>query len=135
MEKISLVLQQKPGYSTVFHIWQELRFYLQALSHQSFIAHKSLSELYEVWCFLAIRRLLVEELGFEEISSHKAKLMLSDQLDFLMKDGMYGAFHFERADGLKIKLAHEPIFHQKTEIKVLFEYAKARYFIRSTFPK
>ena len=78
-----------------------------------------------MWCFLAIRRLLVEELGFEEISSQKAKLMLSDQLDFLMKDGMYGAFHFERADGLKIKLAHEPIFHQKyfSQINnVLFGY-------------
>ena len=70
-----------------------------------------------MWCFLVIRRLLIEELGFEEVSSQKAKLMFSDQLDLTMKDGMYGAFHFERQDGLKIKLAHEPIFHQKTEIK------------------
>ena len=134
LEKISLVLQQKPGYSTVFHIWQELRFYLQALSHQSFIAHKSLSELYEVWCFLAIRRLLVEELGFEEISSQKAKLMLSDQLDFTMKDGMYGAFHFERPDGLKIKLAHEPIFHQKTEIRSYLNTQKPDILLEVLFP-
>ena len=134
LEKISLVLQQKPGYSTVFHIRQELRFYLKVLSHQSLISQKSLSELYEVWCFLVIRRLLIEELGFEEVSSQKAKLMFSDQLDFTMKDGMYGAFHFERHDGLRIKLAHEPIFHQKTEIKSYLNTQKPDILLEVLFP-
>lgn len=134
LEKISLVLQQKAGYSTVFHIWQELRFYLKALSQQSVISQKSLSELYEVWCFLAIRRLLIEELGFEEVSSQKAKLVFSDQLEFMMKDGMYGAFHFERADGLKVKLAHEPIFHQKTEIKSYLNSQKPDILLEAVFP-
>ena len=134
LEKISLVLQQKPGYSTAFHIWQELRFYLKVLSHHSLISQKSLSELYEVWCFLVIRRLLIEELGFEEVSSQKAKLMFSDQLDLTMKDGMYGAFHFERPDGLKIKLAHEPIFHQKTEIKSYLNTQKPDILLEVLFP-
>ena len=134
MEKISLVLQQKPGYSTIFHVWQELRFYLKVLSHHSLISQKSLSELYEVWCFLVIRRLLIEELGFEEVSSQKAKLMFSDQLDLTMKDGMYGAFHFERPDGLKIKLAHEPIFHQKTEIKSYLNTQKPDILLEVLFP-
>ena len=134
LEKISLVLQQKPGYSTIFHVWQELRFYLKVLSHHSLISQKSLSELYEVWCFLVIRRLLIEELGFEEVSSQKAKLMFSDQLDLTMKDGMYGAFHFERPDGLKIKLAHEPIFHQKTEIKSYLNTQKPDILLEVLFP-
>ena len=134
LEKISLVLQQKPGYSTIFHVWQELRFYLKVLSHHSLISQKSLSELYEVWCFLVIRRLLIEELGFEEVSSQKAKLMFSEQLDLTMKDGMYGAFHFERPDGLKIKLAHEPIFHQKTEIKSYLNTQKPDILLEVLFP-
>ncbi len=134
LEKISLVLQQKPGYSTIFYVWQELRFYLKVLSHHSLISQKSLSELYEVWCFLVIRRLLIEELGFEEVSSQKAKLMFSEQLDLTMKDGMYGAFHFERPDGLKIKLAHEPIFHQKTEIKSYLNTQKPDILLEVLFP-
>lgn len=87
-----------------------------------------------MWCFLVIRRLLIEELGFEEVSSQKAKLMFSDQLDLTMKDGMYGAFHFERPDGLKIKLAHEPIFHQKTEIKSYLNTQKPDILLEVLFP-
>lgn len=68
--KESLVLQQKTGYSTVYKVWQELHYYLNAFSSQSLISMRSVSEIYEIWCFLQLRRILVEELAFIEIRSH-----------------------------------------------------------------
>ena len=39
---------------------------------------KSVAEVYEVWCFLSLRKILIEALGFTEVESHKEKLTLND---------------------------------------------------------
>jgi len=38
--------------------------------------------------------------------------MINNGLDVSFKDGMKGAFRFERKDGIKIRLAHEPTFNK-----------------------
>lgn len=109
----SLVLQQKTGYSTVYKIWQELKYYLDVFARYSTVSMKSVAETYEVWCFLEIRKVLIDVLGFKEKIQHKSKLKLNDYFE-LQLDGLTGAgaFTFERADGLKARLAHEPIFRR-----------------------
>ena len=47
----SLVLQQKTGYSAVYRVWQELKYYLDVFEEQSSVSMKSVAEIYEVWCF------------------------------------------------------------------------------------
>ncbi|MDR0000503.1 DUF2357 domain-containing protein [Acinetobacter sp. 11367] len=111
--KESLVLQQKTGYSTVYKVWQELHYYLNAFSSQSLISMRSVSEIYEIWCFLQLRRILVEELAFIEIRSHK-EFIINGFLERQLKDGMAGAFEFTRSDGVKVKLVHEPIFKENS---------------------
>jgi len=111
--KESLVLQQKTGYSTVYKVWQELHYYLNAFSSQSLISMRSVSEIYEIWCFLQLRRILVEELAFIEIRSHK-EFIINGFLERQLKDGMGGAFEFARSDGVKVKLVHEPIFKENS---------------------
>ena len=44
----SLVLQQKTGYSAVYRVWQELKFYLDIFDGQANISMKSVAEIYEV---------------------------------------------------------------------------------------
>lgn len=109
----SLVLQQKTGYSTVYRIWQELKFYLDAFGGQSRVSMKSVAEIYEVWCFLELRNILIEELGFRDISRGHRELKLNDFYEYQMQDGFAGAFEFEREDGVTAKLAHEPFFSRK----------------------
>jgi hypothetical protein len=104
----SLVLQQKTGYSAVYKVWQELKFYLDIFSNQASVSMKSISEIYEIWCFLELRSILVDELKFKDVIKNNASLTLRD-LEYKLKDGFGGAFEFER-DGIKIRLAHEPIF-------------------------
>jgi len=67
----SLVLHQRDGYSGVYRIWQELKLYLDVFGQDAAISMKSIAELYEVWCFLEVRRLLLT-LGFEEVSQSKS---------------------------------------------------------------
>ena len=104
----SLVLQQRAGYSTVYRIWQELKLYLDLFGRSGFVSMKSVAELYEVWCLLEVRQILLE-LGFREKYSNKAALG-NQGLEKALTGGMGAAFHLERSDGIEIRLVHEPIF-------------------------
>ncbi|WP_369789268.1 DUF2357 domain-containing protein [Rouxiella sp. WC2420] len=110
LSRESLVLQQKTGYSAVYSVWQQLKFYLDVFSNQASVSMKSVAEIYEVWCFLTLREILVEDLGFKEISSKKSALQINSYMEYQFKDGLGNAFKFTRDDGLKARLAHEPIF-------------------------
>ena len=113
MTRESLVLQQKPGYAKVYKAWQQLKWTLDLLGNDSSMSVRNVAELYEVWCFLQVRNVLLG-LGFNEVSNSKA-VLVNRGLHVAMKDGMGGAFHFSRGDGVEIRLAHEPIFHEGTK--------------------
>ncbi|QWE29901.1 DUF2357 domain-containing protein [Polynucleobacter sp. Adler-ghost] len=112
-EVATIVLQQKTGYNTVYKIWQELKFYLDMFDSQSSVSMKSVSEIYELWCLLEIREIILNTLHFKEVEKNTRYLSLKD-LEYRMKDGFGGAFEFERSDGIKIRLVHEPVFSKKT---------------------
>ncbi|MDA7928650.1 restriction endonuclease-like protein [Mariniblastus sp.] len=113
MTSESLVLQQKPGYAKVYKAWQQLKWFLDLLGNDSSLSVRNVAELYEVWCFLQVRNVIIE-LGFREISNNKP-VLVNRGVDVAMKDGMAGAFHFHRGDGIHIRLAHEPIFREGTK--------------------
>ena len=115
----SLVLHQRDGYSGVYRIWQELKLYLDVFGQDAAISMKSIAELYEVWCFLEVRSLLLT-LGFEEVSQSKVA-MKGKGLEKSLSEGFKAAFHLERADGIKIRLAHEPAFSKPKDNKPNFD--------------
>lgn len=108
LNRESLVLHQKAGYAGVYRIWQQLKQYLDVLGSSTSISMKTIAELYEVWCLLEIRQILIE-LGFEEKTSKKA--YLNDKaLVKTLKDGIGAAFTLVRGE-VEIKLSHEPVFN------------------------
>lgn len=113
LSRESLVLQQKTGYSAVYRVWQELKFYLDVFGSQSNISMKSVAEIYEVWCFLCLKQILEQELGFELVENGATKLAKNEFFEYQLKDGFAGAFRFKRADGVTARLAHEPKFTKK----------------------
>lgn len=113
LSRESLVLQQKTGYSAVYRVWQELKFYLDVFGNQSSISMKSVAEIYEVWCFLCLKQILEHDLGFELVENSSAKLAQNDFFEYQLKDGFAGAFRFKRSDGVTARLAHEPKFTKK----------------------
>jgi len=86
---------------------------LDVFEEQSSVSMKSVAEIYEVWCFLEIRNILINELRFKDKTKKLNNLQLNDFLEYQLKDGFAGAFEFEREDGLKARLAHEPRFTKK----------------------
>ena len=103
-------LQRKTGYSTFYRCWQELKYYLDAFADESRISLKSVAEIYEVWCFLEIRSILIDELGFKERASKRSTLVQTDFYEYNLQDGFRGAFELERDDGVIARLVHEPRF-------------------------
>lgn len=104
----SLVLHQRAGYAGVYRIWQELKLYLDLFGRNGFVSMKSVAELYEVWCLLEVRRMLLD-LGFAEKSAAKAALGIRG-FEKSLAGEMGAAFVLERGDGITIRLAHEPVF-------------------------
>lgn len=113
MSKESLVLQQKTGYSGVYQAWHELKRYLDVMGSQSSVSMKTIDELYEVWCFLEIRRLLTTDLGFTE-QPQKPFRVGRKGAEIKFDDVLADSYLFTREDGLTIRLAHEPEFSDKT---------------------
>ncbi len=101
-------LQRKTGYTAFYRCWQELRYYLDAFADESRISLKSVAEIYEVWCFLEIRGVLTDELGFQEKVLRTPGLEIKEFYEYKLQDGFAGAFEFERDDGVVARLAHEP---------------------------
>ena len=132
--KESLVLQQRSGYSRVFQIWQELKHYLDCFEqNQAEISQKSVEEIYEVWCFLKLRQILLN-LGFQEKSAEKTELLNNEDFSLRMKDGIRGAFRFEK-NGVKIRLAHEPRFSKENQIlKSFITTQKPDIYLEIEFP-
>ncbi len=108
-------LQRKSGYSALYRCWQELRYYLDAFADESRISLKSVAEIYEVWCFLEIRSILTDELGFREKTSRRTGLELMEFYEYKLQDGLAGAFEFERVDGVVARLSHEPSFSKENK--------------------
>jgi len=134
MAQESLVLHHRAGYAKVYRIWQELKLYLDLLCRQASISMKSVSELYEVWCLLEIRRMLMG-LGFIEVETRKADLR-NKGVEKDLVDGIGTAFRFTRRDGLKIRLAHEPCFSSKNNSGI-FSFTtsqKPDILLEATFP-
>jgi predicted component of viral defense system (DUF524 family) len=132
LSRESLVLQQKQGYAKVYRVWQELKWYLNLLGSDASLSLRNVAELYEIWCFLEIRRILIS-LGFEEVNNHKA-LLTNQGLGVSMTDGFGGAFSFKRKDGIRLRLAHEPLFKTNTRpIKTWTTAQKPDVVLEATF--
>lgn len=110
MERESLVLHHRAGYAGVYRVWQQLKQYLDVLGKDADISVKSVAELYEVWCFLEMRKLL-EAQGFDEEPVRSAQLVFdSSGLEVKLRNGLGPSFTYSRADGVSARLAHEPLF-------------------------
>lgn len=135
LRRASLVLQQKTGYSSVYRVWQELKFYLDMFANQSSVSMKSVADIYEVWCFLTIRTILLE-LGFIEQDAQRQSLTLSHFFEHQLTDGLTHAFRFYRDDGVTAKLAHEPRFGKKgADIRSYLVNQKPDIVLEVTFPQ
>jgi uncharacterized protein len=109
----SLVLHNRVGYCAVYRAWPELRHYLEffAKVRTTNIGMRQISELYELWCFLEIRRIL-QSLGFRDEATHRhPRLWKKSELETTLENGFGAAFQMRHdLAGIVVRLAHEPVF-------------------------
>ena len=61
----SAVLQQRTGYSQIYKAWLMLRNSLDLVEGKTEIGMKKIWELYEIWCFLIMKRLIAKTLSID----------------------------------------------------------------------
>jgi len=108
----SLVLHHRAGYSAVYRSWLKLRQTLQffaSVSHAQ-LGLRSVNELYEIWCFLRLKELLID-LGFKE-REHAAARWTATALERNLENGQGAAFVLTHPEGPEVRLSHEPVFHR-----------------------
>lgn len=110
MSKESLVLHNRAGYSAVYRSWLELGRRLEFFSRAATtrIGMRSVSELYEIWCFLAVKD-IVESLGFVP-GERTAPRWRRSGVERQIENGAGASFLFRGADGVRLTLSHEPSF-------------------------
>lgn len=114
LSRESLVLHNKAGYAKVYRSWLELRHYLDFFARRkdAQIGMRAISELYEIWCLLEIRRIIAGLPGFKE-AAERTPRWRQGAVERELENGQGAAFRFNGPSGLKINLSHEPIFSQK----------------------
>ena len=110
LSKESLVLHNRAGYAAVYRAWLDLRRDLEffATATTARLGMRSINELYEIWCFLAIRKML-SDLGFRELE-RKEPRWRKVGLEREVENGTGASFRFEGSGGLLLELSHEPVF-------------------------
>lgn len=114
----SLVLQQRLGYSKVYRIWNELKFYLDFLNSTREFSMRSIDQLYEIWTFIEIKKVL-GELGFDEQESKRKAIFKKGEFQRELKDGQGSAYHLKHGNGTIIEISHEPRFGKSNKNKLM----------------
>ena len=117
----SLVLQQRLGYSKVYRIWNELKFYLDFFNSNREFNLRSIDQLYEIWTFIEVKKVL-SELGFVEQEFKRKVIFKPGNFQQELKDGQGSAYHLLHGDGTKIEISHEPRFGKSIKKKLLKSY-------------
>ena len=85
----SMVLQQRSGYSQVYRYWIMLQNGLDLIQGDTSVGVQPIWKLYELWCFLKVKRLVCKVLGIDpQNKEHIQKYIHEDTLNaFDLFDG------------------------------------------------
>ena len=109
----SAVLQQRSGYRNIYKYWQMLKCGLSLEQGNTNIVMKQIWRLYEIWCFLVMKRLVCKILNLaptdplvqerQLIVEDKPKMMES----FEQKDVDYHVTFMHPSTGIKVELWYQ----------------------------
>jgi len=90
----SAILQQRSGYSKIYKAWLMLKSSLELVDGKTDIGMKKIWELYEIWCFLVMKRLIAKVLGLnldDTVHIHENK---SEMLNTMLRSEMSHTVEF-----------------------------------------
>ena len=91
----SAILQQRSGYSQIYKAWLMLKNSLDLVDGKMDIGMKKIWELYEIWCFLVMKRLIAKVLDLDLNDSEHVREDKSQMLNTMVKSEMTHVVEFD----------------------------------------
>ena len=112
----SAVLQQRSGYSQIYKAWLMLKNSLELVDGKTDIGMKKIWELYEIWCFLVMKRLIAKVLGLDINDTEHIHENKSEMLNTMLKSEMSHSVEFiNSSNGDIIRLEYQHTYNRSSK--------------------
>ena len=113
----SAVLQQRMGYSKIYKAWLMLKNSLDLVDGKTDIGTKKIWELYEIWCYLVMKRVIAKMLALDLSKPNEhVRENKSEMLNTIVKSGMTHTVEFDNiANGDIVRLEYQHTYNRKSE--------------------
>lgn len=112
----SAILQQRSGYSQIYKSWLMLKNSLELIDGKTDIGMKKIWELYEIWCFLVMKRLIAKVLCLDLNDTEHVREDKSQMLNTMVKSEMTHVIEFDNtANGDLVRLEYQHTYNRSTK--------------------
>ena len=112
----SAILQQRSGYSQIYKAWLMLKNSLELVDGKTDIGMKKIWELYEIWCFLVMKRLIAKVLGLDLNDTEHIRENKSEMLNTMLKSEMSHSVEFiNSTNGDVIRLEYQHTYNRSSK--------------------
>lgn len=91
----SAILQQRTGYSQIYKSWLMLKNSLDLVDGKTDVGMKKIWELYEIWCFLVMKRLIAKVLHLELSDAEHVRENKAEMIHTMQKSEMTHVVEFD----------------------------------------
>ena len=112
----SAILQQRSGYSQIYKTWLMLKSSLELVDGKTDIGMKKIWELYEIWCFLIMKRLIAKVLDLDLNDSEHIHENKSEMLNTLVKSEMSHSVEFINKNGDVVRLEYQHTYNRSSKV-------------------
>ena len=111
----SAILQQRTGYSQIYKAWLMLKNSLDLVEGKTDIGMKKIWELYEIWCFLIMKRLVAKVLGIDLADKERVTENKGEMIDTFVNSGMTHEVVFKADNGDEVKLEYQHTYNRRSK--------------------
>lgn len=110
------ILQQRTGYAQIYKAWLMLKNSLDLVEGQTDIGTKQIWELYEIWCFLVMKRLIAKVLDLDWNKSEHVREDKSKMLNTIVRSEMTHVIEFDNVkNGDLVRLEYQHTYNRRTK--------------------
>ena len=111
----SAILQQRTGYSQVYKAWLMLKNSLDLVDGKTDIGMKKIWELYEIWCFLIMKRLIAKVLGIDLADTERVEENKGEMLNTFAKSDLTHNIVFKCDNGDEVHLEYQHTYNRRSK--------------------
>ncbi len=113
----SAILQQRTGYSQVYKAWLMLKNSLDLVDGKTDIGMKKIWELYEIWCFLIMKRLIAKVLSIDLSDTERVVENKGEMLNTFSKSDLTHDIVFKCDNGDEVHLEYQHTYNRRSKEK------------------